>query len=246
MTTQENHARGTASGRGGSGRRDDLAISRHRVPGKPWVYEMVIAHRLYREEFAALPRLVATATDRKRAALLRKHYDLLAFDLHHHHTFEDEHFWPVIAEREPLNAEIAHRMEAQHGRVAKLLAVLPGQWDAWQRTLDPARRAVLVENLTSLAKGLHEHLADEEAHMLPIMERVLSVEEWKAFADYLLKALGMRKLMVTGGIAAEYATTEELDEMVRDYTASKVWAIRHVGIPRTRRYLRKLRAGAPA
>ena len=44
MTTQENHARGTASGRGGSGRRDDLAISRHRVPGKPWVYEMVIAN----------------------------------------------------------------------------------------------------------------------------------------------------------------------------------------------------------
>lgn len=244
MTTHDNPSRDVTVEAYPSTAGEPSPISTHRVPGKPWVHEMVLAHRLYREELATLPPLVGATRDRERATLLRKHYDLIAFDLHHHHTFEDENFWPVIAERDPLNATVAHRMAQQHEQVAALLETLPSRWADWQRELNLAYQSVLVKDLTLLAQRLAEHLADEEQHMLPIMERVLSEQEWKAFGDYLFKVMGMRRMLRTGGIVANHTTKEELDEMVIGYPAAKIWLIRYVGIPMTRRYLRKVRGSA--
>jgi hemerythrin-like domain-containing protein len=172
---------------------------------------MVIVHRVFRKELGMLPGLVAGTADgdRRRARTLGRHYRFVTEVLHHHHTYEDDHLWPVLLERCPMDAELINRMESQHERVAALIAELPDAWQAWEYVADAFGRGRLAEKLTELSAALDEHLHDEEAFLLPIMENHLTVAEWKAFGKNAAKTMDKRKGLFWIGLMFEDITDEE-------------------------------------
>jgi hemerythrin-like domain-containing protein len=181
------------------------------APEKPWVGEMVIVHRVFRKELGMLPALVAATADgdRRRARTLGRHYRFVTEVLHHHHTYEDDHLWPVLLERCPMDAELINRMESQHERVAELIDGLPGVWAAFEKQADPESRQRLVETLAALSAALDEHLHDEEVFLLPIMENHLTVPEWKAFGKHAAKTMDKRKGLFWIGLMFEDITDDE-------------------------------------
>lgn len=181
------------------------------APEKPWVGEMVIVHRVFRKELGMLPALVAATADgdRRRARTLGRHYRFVTEVLHHHHTYEDDHLWPVLLERCPLDAELINRMETQHARVAEQIDTLPAVWAAFEQAADPDSRERLVAHLAALSAALDEHLHDEEVFLLPIMEDHLTVPEWKAFGTHAAKTMDKRKGLFWIGLMFEDITDEE-------------------------------------
>lgn len=181
------------------------------APEKPWVGEMVIVHRVFRKELGMLPALVAATADgdRRRARTLGRHYRFVTQVLHDHHTYEDDHLWPVLLERCPMDAELINRMESQHGRVAELIDSLPAAWAAFEKEADPATRQHLVENLAALSAALDEHLHDEEVFLLPIMADHLTVKEWHAFGKHAAKKMDKRKGLFWIGLMFEDITDDE-------------------------------------
>src|SRR4051794_41782711 len=101
---------------------------------------MVIVPRVFRKELGMLPGLVIGTADgdRRRARTLGRHYRFVTQVLHDHHTYEDDHLWPVLLERCPIAAELINRMAEQHERAAAWIAALPAAWGARGVTAAPA------------------------------------------------------------------------------------------------------------
>lgn len=189
-----------------------------------------------------LPSLVSAAAqhDRRRARLLRKHYEMITGSLHRHHEYEDDHYWPLIPARAPLDADLGRRMEAQHTRIAALLGDLPLLWDRWVGEASPPARAALVAGLSELAAAVVEHLHDEEEHILPVLQRILSVEEWDDFGRQAARTTPKGELIKSGGIVLETIEPAELADL-RSQLPLAVWLVEHVGAPLSRRYLARVR-----
>lgn len=221
---------------------DASKVPVRRKPGRPWVHEMIVAHRVYRQELSMLPSLVASVGDhdRRRARLLHRHYRMITDSLERHHEYEDEHLWPLVQQRAPTDSELAERMESQHGRIAELLAALPDRWDRWQADPVASTRESLVATLSELAAALAEHLHDEETHILPVLQTILTESEWDAFGEHAAKTTPKWELIRTGGIVLETIQPTELEDM-RAQLPAAVWLVEHVGALISRRYLAKVR-----
>ncbi|POM27182.1 hypothetical protein BTM25_15930 [Actinomadura rubteroloni] len=98
--------------------------------------------------------------------------------LHIHHTAEDTHLWPVLQERVaggPGEA-VLERMEREHRDLTALL-------DAFQH--DPERHA------GRLRAAMTEHCEHEEELALPLVQNLLTPDEWNAFGDEQRRRLGI-------------------------------------------------------
>ena len=86
---------------------------------RPNIQEMYVVHRVFRREFAMIPRLVRGVRegDTARAGLVGSHLRCMLDGLHMHHTGEDEVLWPLLLERAAPSAELVRTMQAQHERV---------------------------------------------------------------------------------------------------------------------------------
>jgi iron-sulfur cluster repair protein YtfE (RIC family) len=85
---------------------------------------MYMAHTMFRREIGLAPALIrgVAAGDVERAVIVADHLGIVDNSLHHHHTAEDRHLWPRLAERAGDEAEpVVQVMEAQHGAIDKLL-----------------------------------------------------------------------------------------------------------------------------
>jgi hypothetical protein len=99
------------------------------------VRDMYVVHRAFRRELGLLPGLVRAVApgDTARATVLARHARMCLQGLHLHHTGEDELLWPKLLERCTPDAELIHRMEAQHERVHDALEDLGPALDRWSR-----------------------------------------------------------------------------------------------------------------
>jgi hemerythrin-like domain-containing protein len=207
-------------------------LSTRYTPGVPYVHGMTISHRIFRTGLGVLPDLVVSVRpgDRRHADRLRAHYDMVSSSLERHHRYEDEYIWPKIVDRAPTDAALAHRMESQHERVAEHLAALPDAWAAWQSDPQPVAGEVLADRLRRLNDALAEHLDDEEQHLLPLLQRHLSVDEWNAFSRYATAATPKRELMIEGGMIYREMSPDEIADMTKLEPAA-MWAITLISRP---------------
>ncbi|MGW2398660.1 hemerythrin domain-containing protein [Kitasatospora sp. NPDC001664] len=178
---------------------------------RPDTHGMVVIHRGLRREAGLLAELVAAVApgDTARAAVLTAHLRDYLLGLHNHHHGEDEHLWPLLLGRVDLEAEVVLRMEAQHERVAATLAAAEAALPAWESTAGEAERDRLAAVLAEHRAVLVEHLDDEEAELLPLAERHLTVAEWNRLGEHFLAATPKPKLLLFLGIALEDADAEE-------------------------------------
>jgi hemerythrin-like domain-containing protein len=171
------------------------------VHQRPDTREMVVVHDLFRREFGNLPGLVRGVApgDTERAAVVVEFLRELASGLHHHHTGEDELMWPLLLERCTADGALILRMEEQHERIAALHDRAVEQAAAFEGGASAEAGERLAQTLTTLTEALDEHMREEEVHVLPLVERHLSVAEWEALGERGRAGLSKDRLLIQLG-----------------------------------------------
>ena len=174
-------------------------------------HDMLLIHRVVRREIGQLPaQLRAAAGDPVRARRLAAHAtEMLAF-LHHHHTGEDEFLWPVLRPRVSLEAELIDRMEAQHHEIAAAVEDIERDLATWADTADAETADRTAGRLEGVHGVLIDHLAEEEARILPLVAEHFSDEEWGELGKHGFAAVpGKRRLVILAHILEEADADEE-------------------------------------
>jgi hemerythrin-like domain-containing protein len=173
------------------------------VTGLTDVRMMVVVHTSFRRELGlAVPAVRSVvAGDSKRAATIADHVSLFTEAVHHHHTIEDEMLWDRLTERVPADTKArVELIEQQHENVADLLVACPDLVALWRQGARAEDRDALAEHLERLVAALCEHLDAEEAHVLPLMARYITPEEWDAFTEAGMSSIPKRLMFVGFGM----------------------------------------------
>ena len=173
--------------------------------------DMVIVHRMFRRECALLPKLVAAVAggDVARARTVAEHAREVLDMLHHHHVGEDELLWPRLSARTRFHADLLARMDSQHQGLAVLLENAATAFAEWQDAPTAHTSTPLTTLLEQLSTGLNVHFDEEEAEILPIVERVLTAGEYAEVGRRGLLSILMTRRLIVLGYLLEDATPAE-------------------------------------
>jgi hypothetical protein len=166
---------------------------------RPDLLLVLLVHRTFREEFAALAREAAEGAGREREPALEDQLGLMLRVLHEHHTGEDTMIWPLVRSRAPESAAVLDAMEAEHEELDPLIE------RAGDSRVPLSERA---DVLAALSERLAAHLDREEREALPLVERYLTAAEFTAIDKTQMKALG-RDLPDLAGAVLWHATPRE-------------------------------------
>ncbi|MEU7747955.1 hemerythrin domain-containing protein [Nonomuraea sp. NPDC049158] len=205
--------------------------------------DMEIVHRVLRRESRLLMELVAAVApgDTARAKVIADHLSVYRMGLHNHHEGEDELLWPPLLSRVDLEADIVLRMEAQHQRIAATLTRLDTTVPVWEATAGADERDTLVAALAEHRAVLLEHLDDEEATLLPLAAKHITVQEWASLDDHMVRNTPKPILLTLFGAVLEEANPAER-ALVLSGLPAPVRLIWHViGRPRYARHIRRVR-----
>ncbi len=186
---------------------------------RPNTLDMVLVHRAFRREFRLLPQVVRSVApnDIAHAQRVAAHYDELAEMLEHHHQGEDDLVWPKLLERSQPDENLVSRMQVQHQSVSTLLETSGEMLARWRGTADPTTGSEWAKTLGHLSEVLDDHLADEEQSILPLIERHLTVQEWREVGETGLAVVPKNRLLVLLGALFEDAAPAEQAQFLRDY-----------------------------
>jgi hemerythrin-like domain-containing protein len=178
-----------------------MSMTTQRTRTRPDTEEMVIVHNCFRKQFGNLPGLIRAvpAGDVARAGVVIGHLTELLEGLHHHHANEDDYLWPLLLERVTADAALVLRMEEQHSRVEALVHRVSELSAGFAATGAPADGAALAAHLEQLTAVLAEHLVDEEQHILPLCEQVLTVPEWNELGERGRAGMPKDRLLIQVG-----------------------------------------------
>jgi hemerythrin-like domain-containing protein len=209
----------------------------------PNVHEMVVIHRVFRRELAAVPRLVreTPAGDTERARIVGDHVALVLETLHVHHTGEDELLWPLLLDRAAPSAELVHTMEDQHHRVEELIAGLDAALPGWVADPTTERAERLAALLEELRAALLDHLDLEEREILPVVARHLTIAEWNALGEHGKDHTPRKHLPLVFGAILEDADDGERAELLATVPAPIRFFLRTAGARQYRRYITRVR-----
>lgn len=140
------------------------------------------AHRL-----AGAAGDLSTADARRRKAFAR-YWKGYAGEVLAHHTTEDEVFFPALAERVPVAADLVVRTDADHLHLDELMDDV-GEAIA---SLGAGRPADALVHLTrELAEHMQEHLDFEDREVLPLFVRHFTGAEYHDLDQQAVKSIGI-------------------------------------------------------
>ena len=205
--------------------------------------DMVIVHRMFRRECALLPQLVAAVAggDLARARTVAGHAREVLDMLHHHHVGEDELLWPRLSARTRFHADLLARMDSQHQGLAVLLEHAATWVTAWQDAPTAPTSTALSALLEQLSAGLNEHFDEEEAAVLPIVERVITAAEYQEVGQRGLVSIPLTRRLVVLGYLLEGATPQERSDFLAAIPAPVRLAYRVIGERQHRHETTRLR-----
>jgi iron-sulfur cluster repair protein YtfE (RIC family) len=164
---------------------------------------MYVTHDALRRDLGRLTSAAAAGTARSPA--VRAGWENFKAQLHVHHTVEDDDLWPrlyrAVADR-PDAVTLLQEMEAEHAVLDPLLAAV-------DEALAGRPNQPLASRLEGLAAALDAHLTHEEERALPLIQSVLTLEDWRGFAKAMARAQGVKGAavyvpwIVDGATAAE-------------------------------------------
>lgn len=142
---------------------------------------MYVIHDALRRDLEHLTRAVERQAnlDPDRRKAFDAGWELFKFQLHHHHTGEDTTLWPMVRPRlsdRPDDLELLDAMEAEHVRIGPVLEEIDAA------VADEESGAERLSEATALFRQeLVDHLAHEERSAVPVVESVMTRQDWKAF-----------------------------------------------------------------
>lgn len=177
---------------------------------------MVLVHRVFRREFAALPDLVRSVTDDvpSRAAEIGGHLDLLLDLLHHHHETEDLLLWPTLLDRAPQHRNLLEAMDAEHHELSGRIEQVKDSHRAWRAHPDTDGSTRLAADLEALLLPTVAHLDHEEQDALPLCADLLTQEEWNGLGERAIGALGPDDALLVLAAMQEDSDEEEWQDFV--------------------------------
>jgi hemerythrin-like domain-containing protein len=205
--------------------------------------DMVIVHRMFRRECALLPQLVGAVPvgDVARARSVAGHIREVLDMLHHHHLGEDELLWPRLATRTRLHVDLLARMDSQHHVLAVLLERVATTLPAWRDTPAAHTAAPLTALLTQISHGLNEHFDEEEAKILPIVERVITATEYREVGRRGLVSIPLTRRLIVLGYLLEDTTPRERTDFLAAVPAPARLAYLLIGVRQHRYEAMRLR-----
>ncbi len=150
---------------------------------------MYAVHDAFRRELGRLARITSRADDDPgRILSVAAGWEMLKTYLRLHDGAENDGLWPTMwpeLVRREEEAQLVEAMEVEHAAIdPKLEAIDAALAD---RDASPQRLAELVD---ALAQSVDEHLSHEERDGLPLVDRMLSEEQWSAFGDLHRRRVG--------------------------------------------------------
>ena len=143
---------------------------------------MYVMHHAFRRDLAKLAAAAqcTPAGDRIAWRLLQQRWQIFAEALHGHHTGEDTGLWPLLLERgSDEDRETLEAMEAEHAEFEPLLESCEQGFAHLAERADDDARAALAVNLAATRECLARHLEHEETGAIPIIQRVLTQDDWE-------------------------------------------------------------------
>lgn len=153
-------------------------------------------HRCLRLGGRALALAVAQAdpSDRARAQALASYWAGYTAAVLHHHTVEDEIFYPALVERVPPAIKHLWRIDADHHLLDELMAE---GTEAIARLVEGQRHHGGAGVLASLDELMWAHLDYEDDVLVPMFAEHFSREEYEQLAEGASKGLGLREVLFT-------------------------------------------------
>ena len=147
---------------------------------------MYVTHEALRRDVGRLAGAVAAG--RGGAPSVRAGWENFKAQLHVHHTVEDDDLWPrlyrAVADR-PDELALLEQMEAEH-------AVLDPMLESVDAALAAGNGTSLGDRVDALAGALEGHLHHEENSALPLIQSVLTPEDWRGFGAAMRKRQGLK------------------------------------------------------
>ncbi|MBH0122098.1 hemerythrin domain-containing protein [Rhodococcus sp. CX] len=134
--------------------------------------------------------------------------------LHHHHSIEDDMFWPLMRTRlqdEPEALAVLDAMEAEHALLDPSLAAVEDAFDDREHGPD-----VLAERLDAVVHTLRSHLAHEEKDAVPLMARTITHRELKRLSRNAVHSLSRAELEQTTPFMFEGAPEDRARRMLHE------------------------------
>ena len=129
--------------------------------------------------------------------------------LHTHHESEDEFLWGKLEQRAPACALHVGQMRAHHAQVAELLGEAAPLLTRWRATAEPALGEQLADAYERMLAVLKVHLRREVVEVIPVAERVVTADEWKAMGDHSAGAIPTSRLLPQLGMLLANSTPED-------------------------------------
>ncbi|MFE2540954.1 hemerythrin domain-containing protein [Actinacidiphila glaucinigra] len=185
--------------------------------GRADIRDMLVVHEAFRRAYGKMPGLVLAVApgDTARASVVADHIQLIEEFLHLHHKGEDELLWPKLMARasEDLAPALA-LMEKHHAQIDGLLVECSSAMARWRKRATASDRDQLAAALRALGELLTEHLAVEEAEVLPSVDQYVTETEWHELGDHAINKLPKKKLPIVFGMLASLAEPEVVTLML--------------------------------
>lgn len=147
---------------------------------------MIEIHRMLLHAFDEAVRLVdgVAENDVEHANDVASQLSLISTALHAHHEGEDARLWGMLKERASACALHVDRMQRQHAAMLTHLKELDSAVPDWRRSATESAAEPVRVALNGVCVALAEHFPDEETHIVPVMEHVITQREGEWFAKH--------------------------------------------------------------
>jgi len=173
--------------------------------------DMRILHNAFLWGYEVAPGLArgVSAGDTARSEFVGQWLADLDATLHTHHESEDEMLWGKLEQRAPACALHVAQMRAHHAQVAELLGEAAPLLARWRSTAEPALGEQLADAYERMLALLKVHLRREVVEVVPVAERVVTAEEWRAMGDHSANAIPRSRLLPQLGLLLANSTPAE-------------------------------------
>jgi iron-sulfur cluster repair protein YtfE (RIC family) len=205
--------------------------------------DMYVIHSAFKREFPAAPALVRAVTPGDTAAVTRvaDHVLLLTGVLNMHHTGEDKLVWPKLKERGPAEIEpLVETMEQQHEALHGGLEGVETRVTAWRSSGNPADQEAVAVALETMIPTMVEHMAAEEANLLPLIDKYLTHDEWAELGAEGMGNTPKSRLPIIFGMVLKDGEPEHIEAFKTLIPAPAWFLLSRLGPRAYARYARKL------
>lgn len=179
---------------------------------------MRILHRAFRRDGARLEAAAEGYGSHGAAAheALLIGWHGMSSSLHHHHSIEDTHIWPVIRGKVTVGpeVEVLDAMEEEHSRIDPAIERIERAFADPDVGVDS-----VAESIDAFVSLLRSHLDHEERDAFPLIRRFIAKAEWDSLNQAALKELSMSEIAGLSPWLLDGATPEEVRTVLTELPA---------------------------